>query len=436
MSSPLGATCIRVGDACRHLTVQVVDTDGFYTVPAQVSLSSVLMVSDAADPAAALGDEPTTSPPRVRGRTVGFLAALAALTAGLLYALTGQSWLDALRPLDDLSGLDWASLYATVVLVRLAAPLVADRDRLRLYWSRLRGDPVGLLALAGVSLFVLIGAIGPLLTPPDPVVRPAASYQPPVGFTTPEAVSFSCVGPVENGACRGTWQFPLGTTAEGNDVATLLLAGGRVALQITVVTAALVVPLGVAVGAVAGFVGGLADDVLVGAADAVAIVPPFVAYVILAFVLARGAGDMLLLVAVFGTLGWTGVARAVRESVRSRREASYVTAAVSAGASRPWVLRHHLLPNVADTVVASAAQQIALLVLAEAALSYLGYGVASVNSWGSLVAAGTRGGVFGDLLTTWWISTFPALALILTVVSLSLLGDSLRDVLDPERGGT
>jgi peptide/nickel transport system permease protein len=394
------------------------------------------MVSDAADPVTALGDAPTDGPQRVRGRTVGFIAALAALTAGLLYAFTGQSWLDALRPLDDFSGLDWASLYATVVLARLAAPLVADRDRLRLYWRRLRGDPVGLLALGGVGLFVLIGAIGPLLTPPDPVVRPAASYQPPVGFTTPEEVSFSCVGSVVDGVCHGTWQFPLGTTAEGNDVATLLLAGGRVALQITVVTAALVVPLGVAVGAVAGFVGGVVDDVLVGAADAVAIVPPFVAYVILAFVLARGAGDMLLLVAVFGTLGWTGVARAVRESVRSRREASYVTAAVSAGASRPWVLRHHLLPNVADTVVASAGQQIALLVLAEAALSYLGYGVASVHSWGSLVAAGTRSGVFGDLLTTWWISTFPALALVVTVVSLSLLGDSLRDVFDPERGGT
>lgn len=422
-------------DACRHLTVQVADTGGFYTLPAQSRLSPVVMVSDAADPIVAFGDEPTDHPPRIRGRTVGFLVALAALTAGLLYAATGQSWLDALRPLDDFSGLDWASLYATVVLARLAAPVVADRDRLRLYWRRLRGDPVGVFALAGVGLFVLVGAVGPFLTPPDPVVRPAASYQPPVGFTTPEAVSFSCVGPVTDGVCHGTWQFPFGTTAEGNDVATLLLAGGRVALQITIVTAALVVPLGVAVGAVAGFVGGFADDVLVGAADAVAIVPPFVAYVILAFVLARGAGDMLLLVAVFGTLGWAGVARAVRESVLSRREESYVTAAINAGASRRWVLRHHLLPNVADTVVASAAHQVALLVLAEAALSYLGYGVASVNSWGSLVATGTQGGAFGDLLTTWWISTFPALALVVTVISLSLFGDSLRDVLDPERGG-
>lgn len=426
--------CVR--DACRHLTIQVVDTGGFYTLPLQPFVSSAVMVPDAADSVTTLDDEPVPRPPRARSRTVGFLAALAALTAGLLYASTGQSWFDALRPLEDVSGLDWASLYATVVLSRLAAPLVADRDRLQLYWRRLRGDPVGLFALVGVTLFVFVGAIGPLLTPPDPVVRPAASYQPPVGFTTPEAVSYSCVGPVIDGVCHGTWQFPLGTTAEGNDVATLLLAGGRVALQITVVTAALVVPLGVAVGSAAGFVGGFVDDVLVGAADAVAIVPPFVAYVILAFVLARGAGNMLLLVAVFGTLGWAGVARAVRESVLSRREASYVTAAVSAGASRLWVLRYHLLPNVADTVVASAAQQVALLVLAEAALSYLGYGVAEVNSWGSLVAAGTRGGVFGNLLTTWWISTFPALALVAVVVCLSLLGDSLRDVLDPERGGS
>ncbi|MFC7176694.1 ABC transporter permease [Halosegnis marinus] len=395
------------------------------------------MASDTTAPFDALADEPTDGSPRVRPRTVAFAGALALLTAGFAYAYVEPPIraLNAVYFLTDLSGLDWASLYATVLLGRLAAPLVADRERLRLYWRRLAGDPAGLLAFVGVVLFALVGTFGPFLTPPDPIVRPVASYQPPVFASTPEAVSFSCVGDVVDGMCTGTWRFPLGTTAEGNDMVNLLLAGGRTALQVAVVTAAVIVPLGVAVGATAGFLGGRVDEVLVGVTDAVSVVPPFVAYIVLAFVLARGAGDMLLLVAVFGSLGWAGIARAVRESVLSRREESYVTAAVNAGASRLYVLRQHLLPNVADTVAAAAAQQVAMLVLAEAALSYLGYGVVSIDSWGSLVATGTQGSLFGELLTTWWISTFPAVALVFAVVSLSVLGDALRNVLDPERGG-
>lgn len=396
------------------------------------------MASDTSAPFDGLADEPTGGPPRVRPRTVGFLFAFALLTAGFLYALVEPPIraLNVVYFLTDLSGLDWASLYATLLLARLSAPLVADRGRLWLYWRRLAGDPAGLLAFGGVVAFVLVGTVGPFLTPPDPVVRPVASYQPPVFGSTPRAVSFSCVGDVVDGMCTGTWRFPLGTTAEGNDMVTLLLAGGRTALQVAVVTAAVVVPLGVAVGATAGFLGGRVDELLVGVTDAVSVVPPFVAYIVLVFVVSGSAGDMLLLVAVFGTLGWTGIARAVRESVLTRRDESYVTAAVNAGASRLWVLRTHLLPNVADTVAASAAQQVAMLVLAEAALSYLGYGVASIDSWGSLVATGTQGSLFGELLTTWWISTFPAVALVLAVVSLSVLGDALRTVLDPERGGT
>lgn len=393
------------------------------------------MPSEHADPLAALPDE-FDDPPRITARTVVSVAALGAVLAGYLYASLGSGSVDLLDPLADLSGLDWASLCAVVVLGRLAAPFIADRERARRHWHRLAFDPAGLLAFVGVLAFVLVGALGPLVTPEDPVVRPAAAYQPPVGFGVSADVSYSCVGEVVDGVCQGTWQFPLGTTFEGNDVATLVLAGGRVALQVALVTAALVVPLGVAVGAAAGFRGGLLDELLTGITDAVSIVPPLVAYVILAFVLARGSGNMLLLVGTFGALGWAGVARAVRESVISRREEAYVTAALGAGASRTWVLREHVLPNVADTVVATAAQQVAMLVLAEAALSYLGYGVVSIHSWGSLVATGTKGSLFGELMTTWWVSLFPALALVVTVVSLSVLGDALRTVLDPARGGT
>jgi peptide/nickel transport system permease protein len=162
-------------------------------------------------------------------------------------------------------------------------------------------------------------------------------------------------------------------------------------------------------------------------------VPPFVAYVVVRFVLGEG-GDMLLLVAVFGLLGWAGVARAVRSAVLQRRESLYVAASEAAGGSSLWVARRHVLPNVGPTIVATTANRVATLVLTEAALSYLGLGAPQVTSWGTLVANGISGLTLQRLLGVWWISLVPALALAITVVCISLFGDSVEELLDPQRG--
>ena len=367
-----------------------------------------------------------------------FLAVTATVAVALAWTWAGYPYDDAVPGLETLDGLlrpfsrlDWAMVFAGLAACYLGSVLV-DRRRLGEYAVRLRRRPVGLLSVGAVGAFLLIGAVAPLVVG-EPSVRPAASYQPPVGFTVDAARVYDCVGRVVDGRCHGTLQYPLGTTFEGHDVLDYTLVGTRVAFELAAVTTAVIVPVAVTVGTVAAYLGGLADELLMGLTDAVGAVPPFVAYVVVRFVLGEG-GDMLLLVAVFGLLGWAGVARAVRSAVLQRRESLYVAASEAAGGSSLWVARRHVLPNVGPTIVATTANRVATLVLTEAALSYLGLGAPQVTSWGTLVANGISGLTLQRLLGVWWISLVPALALAITVVCISLFGDSVEELLDPQRG--
>lgn len=370
--------------------------------------------------------------------TLTFVGVAGLLTLAFAWTWAGFPFDDAVPGLETLDGLlrpfsrlDWAMTFAGAVACYLGLTLV-DRRRLGEYATRLRRRPVGLLSTVGVGTFLLVGAVAPLVVG-EPVVRPAASYQPPVGFSVDAAKLYSCVGPVVEGRCRGTLQHPLGTTFEGHDVLNYTLVGTRVAFELAVVTTAIIVPVAVTVGTAAAYLGGLADELLMGLTDAVGTVPPFVAYVVVRFVLGEG-GDMLLLVAMFGLLGWAGVARAVRSAVLQRRESLYVAASEAAGGSRRWVARRHVLPNVGATVVATTANRVATLVLTEAALSYLGLGAPQVTSWGTLVADGISGQTLARLLGIWWVSAVPALALALTVVYVSLFGDTVEELVAPRRG--
>lgn len=218
-------------------------------------------------------------------------------------------------------------------------------------------------------------------------------------------------------------RYPLGTTFVGHGVLNYTLVGTRVAFELAVVTAAVVVPIAVTAGTVAAYLGGFADELLMRFTDVVGAVSPFVAYVVVR-VLSEG-GDVLLLVAVFGLLGWAGVARAVRSAVLQHRESLYVAASEAAGGYPLWVAHRHGLPNAGATIVATTANRVAALVLMEATLPYLGLSAPQVTSWGTLVADGITGLTLERLLGLWWISLVPALALTVTAVRISLFGDSV-----------
>lgn len=359
-------------------------------------------------------------------RTVGFLCSLAGLCGVFYYDYSGLAGTFVVGRWNPVV-LDWLYLLSLLLLCFYVAVPLAANDRLRRrYWRRYRRNRPAVAALGYLSAVALFGMVGPVVLG-RPEIQVSHQYQPPLGFTAERAyVTYQClsenVGTAAEPLCAGTWQYPLGTDRDGKDMVRLLAMGARVTLLVGLVAGMLIAPIATAVGTAAGYVGGLVDDVLMGYVDVQQTVPAFVVYVILIFVLER---SLFLIVAVFGLLSWGGTARLVRSEVRQIRTNAHVQVARSQGASHLGVVRRHVLPNVSSTVVTSTARLIPLVVLTEAAIAYLGLSDAVLYSWGYQIG---ESGVGPD---TWWVWLFPTLALGTTVLAVSLVGDGLRDALDP-----
>lgn len=337
------------------------------------------------------------------------------------------------------SRLTWVYRASLVVLAFLIVPpLLRNPARTRRYWRRFASDRVAVVCLAYLALVFALALFAPVLT--DRVqLNLYAEHQPPAFVTAP--YFDDCVGPVVTSGgeefCRGTLAYPLGSAHRGYGMDTLLLWGLRTSLQVAVIATVIVVPLATTVGVVAGYVGGRVDDLLMGYVDVQQSVPAFVVYVILIFVYGR---SLLLLVAVFGLLSWGSVARLVRSETLQRREEGYVEAARSAGVGHVAVLRRHILPNVSNTVLVGATQKIPQLILIEAAVTFIDLG--DIGRWYPSFGQTIRNGFEqGGMLATppptakWWVWLFPVVLLASTVIALNVVGDTLRDVLDP-RGET
>ena len=350
-----------------------------------------------------------------------FLGIAAAVGCELLRPGGGPTiaWPVAYR-VTPLDGLFAATL--SVAVAYGAYPLYDDPRLARRYWARFREHRVGVWSLWFLVAVSTLGLLGPLVVA-RPTVDVAAGYQPPAFASVPATVPGSCVGPVVDGACRGTWQYPLGTTGDGRGILVSVIYGTRVSLQVGLVTATIVVLIGTAVGTVAAAAGGVVDEVLMRYVDVQMTFPSFFLYL---FVLYLFGGSLVLLILVFGFTSWGGTARLVRSETLQRREAGYVRAARAAGANTGWLLRRHLVPNVSGTVITNATLIVPGLILLEASFAFLGLGDPDVTSWGEVIAAGR-----GDLATAWWISTTPGVVLFATVLALNFVGDALRDALDP-----
>lgn len=362
------------------------------------------------------------------GRRLGRRGLAAALALGALVVALGYDYwvvdvylVPALR--WDPTRADWLFGFSSVVLAHLLGAVAGDRALARRYWLRLRAHRGAVGGLAFLAGLFAVGLVGPAV-----VGRPRAELlyglQPPAWGSVPESAVVECGGRVADGRCHGSLRYPLGTDRYGHGVAAMLVGGARVAVYLIVATTALVVPIGTAVGAVAGYYGGTVDSLLTGYVDVQSTVPAVVVYVVSVVVVGK---SLFLLLLVFGLFSWGGVARIVRAATRQRRSAAYVLAGRSVGGSDRYLLRRHLLPNVSHAVVTALAGQVPLLLVTEAAVAYLGLGSADAVSWGTAIANGIETGVF----TNWWIAALPAAALAGTVLVLRLLGDALRDVLDP-----
>jgi peptide/nickel transport system permease protein len=219
-------------------------------------------------------------------------------------------------------------------------------------------------------------------------------------------------------------EHPLGTDDLGRDVLARILYGARISLLVGFVAVGIATLIGIVLGALAGYYGRWTDSVIMRFVDIMLCFPTF--FLILA-VIAFLEPSIWNIMIIIGLTGWMGVARLVRAEFLSLRERDFVHAARALGASDGRIIFRHLLPNALSPVLVSATLGVAGAILTESALSFLGIGVQPPTpSWGNMLIVGKQ-----TLGTAWWLSVFPGLAILFTVLGYNLLGEGIRDALDP-----
>ncbi|SDE60914.1 ABC transporter permease [Desulfuromonas thiophila] len=219
----------------------------------------------------------------------------------------------------------------------------------------------------------------------------------------------------------------LGTDDLGRDVLTRIAYGARISLLVGLVAVGIATLIGILLGALAGYYGGWVDILIMRFVDIMLCFPSF--FLILA-VIAFLEPSIWNIMAIIGLTGWMGVARLVRAEFLSLRQRDFVLAVRSLGASDSRIIFRHILPNALSPVLVSATLGVAGAILTESSLSFLGIGVQPPTpSWGNMLITGKQ-----TLGTAWWLSLFPGLAILLTVLGYNLLGEGLRDLFDPRSG--
>lgn len=271
----------------------------------------------------------------------------------------------------------------------------------RTWWQVLVKQRLALTGLIIIGFFLLVAAIGPELARFTPTeMDPISSRQAP----------------------SSTYWF--GTDEFGRDIFTRLLYGARISFQVGVISVGIAAVIGIVLGMIAGYYGGWADNIITLFMDVLFAFPTILLAIALMTALGDGIGNVMIAI---GLVNAPTFMRVVRGSVLSVRNSAYVESAVSAGATSSTILRRHIFPNITAPLIVHASLNFATAVLAEAALAYLSLGNKPPSpSWGSMVSTG-----YSILQIAPWAALFPGIAIGLTVLGFNLLGDGLRDALDP-----
>ena len=224
---------------------------------------------------------------------------------------------------------------------------------------------------------------------------------------------------------NGSWVHPLGTDMLGRDVLSRIMAGARPSLIVALVVIALAGLGGTALGIISGYYGGKIDGLLMRVADSATAFPVILAAMLLAILLKPSMQNVVISITV---IIWARPARVIRGEVLSLRERDFIAQARVAGASGLRIMYHHIFPNIAPTMLVMLTLQVGFVIIVEASLSFLGAGIPPPTPvWGSLISKGRE-----YITVAWWIPFFPGLALVLICLSFNMLGDWLREVLDPK----
>jgi peptide/nickel transport system permease protein len=277
-------------------------------------------------------------------------------------------------------------------------------------WWRFRHDPGALMGVALAALLLLLAVFAPLIAPHDPTEQfdDGLTIQ---GLPVPSTLPSS-------------GRFVMGTDPSGRDMFSRIVYGARVSLTVGVLANLLAVAIGVLIGAVAGYSRGWLGTLLMRFTDVMLAFPTLLLATALVAVLSP---SVTIIIVVIGVVYWTGLARVIHGQVLRLREQDFVTAAQCLGLPRRRILLHHILPHLVSTAIVWGTLGIATNVMLEASLSFLGIGVQPPTpSWGRMIYEGQT-----YYRTAPWLILFPGIAIMLTVVGFNLLGDGLRDALDP-----
>jgi peptide/nickel transport system permease protein len=262
-------------------------------------------------------------------------------------------------------------------------------------------NPLNLVGLALVLIVVFGAVFAPVLTPYSPVESDLLNRLEPPSL-----------------------DHPMGTDQLGRDVLTRILYGARVSLSIAISVVAITLLIGTTIGVIAGYAGGWIDEGLMRIVDILIAFPGILLALVIAGILGPSLVNIMIALAI---VGWTTYTRIIRGSVLSVKNQEYIKAAQLMDVSRPRIILRHIVPNVITPVVVLATMDMAFVILGTAGLSFLGLGAQPPTpEWGTMLSSGRK-----YLQTAWWIVTFPGLAIMITVFGFNLLGDGLRDVLDP-----
>ena len=285
--------------------------------------------------------------------------------------------------------------------VRVTQPVV--RNRYRRMWRR---HGIGSIGLVLVAVIVLSSLIGPFLLGIDPNAQNLqARLLPP--FSEVDGVT--------------AW---FGTDALGRDLLARVMVGGRASLSVVVLALILGASIGTLLGMLSGFWGGLADGVIMRAVDAFLALPTIVLAMLVAATLGTGFTNTAI---TLGIAGWAVYARLIRAEVLKVREEDFIDAATALGGSDRRLLFRHIAPNITSSLFVVASLELGAMVLTESSLSFLGFGMQPPDaSWGSMIRQGQP-----YVQTAWWLSAVPGVFIAVIVLGMNLVGDWLRDLLDP-----
>jgi len=290
--------------------------------------------------------------------------------------------------------------------------LVIDQERtwmhqLKYIFGLLVRDRSGTLGLILFLILVFSALLAPWIAPHDPLLQ---------------NLSNSRLPPIWSEG--GSWEYPLGTDNLGRDLLSRIIYGSRVSVTVGFFGVLIAAGLGLLVGLVSGYLGGRVDNVITGLVNLVLALPYLLFVVFIASILGRSLINVVL---IFGITDAPIFARTTRGEVLRLRESGYVESAIGIGASRWRIIFDHILPNLLGPMITVATFEMSRMIFYEAGLGFLGLSVPpSVPSWGNMLAAGRK-----YLIASPWIATFPGLAIMFASLGMNLLGDWLRDVLDP-----